>query len=276
MKHWILLVFLMAAVPVTATAQQVVPAAVEDSVLAEAVRLATEGRTDSARSIIRRELSNVTTQDARYPAILFTAGVISTDPDSARTYFRRVSIEYSNSNWADRAILRLAQLAYAAGDKDAAVRSAEQIIRDYPFSPIRAEAAFIAARVLLDQRNDEAGCQYLSMTRDAAGQNIELANRAAFYLQRCAAPSTTAQPAAQPSSSATANFAVQVAAVQNPAAADELMRGLRRDGYDAQVTREDGYLKVRVGRFRRRADAEALARELQRRIGGQPFVVEIP
>jgi SPOR domain/Tetratricopeptide repeat-like domain len=271
--RWFLLGSLAAA-PVVA---QQVPAGVQqDSLLTEAVRLATEGRTDSARSLINRELRNVSPQDDRYPSILFTAGVISTDPDTARTYFRRVSIEYSNSNWADRAILRLAQLAYAAGDKDAAVRSAEQVIRDYPFSPIRAEAAFIAARVLLDQQNDTAGCQYLTMTRDAAGENVELANRAAFYLQRCGLAPAASQPPAQPTPApSSANFAVQVAAVQNPAAADELMRGLRRDGYDAQVTKEDGYLKVRVGRFRRRAEAEALARELQTRIGGQPFVVEV-
>ncbi len=70
-------------------------------------------------------------------------------------------------------------------------------------------------------------------------------------------------------------FAVQVVAVSTAAAADRAMRELRAEGYNARVFRdEDGLLKVRVGRFSRRRDADALLRELRNRVGGRPFVVE--
>ena len=125
----------------------------------------------------------------------------------------------------------------------------------------------------------------MAQAHDEAVEDVELANRAAFYLQRCAntlktqrdsAAADSASSAARPSGpSGVRTFAVQVAAVSNPAAADRAMRALRAEGYDARVFRDqDGLLKVRVGRFRRRRDAEALMRELRGKVLGDPFVVE--
>ena len=63
--------------------------------------------------------------------------------------------------------------------------------------------------------------------------------------------------------------------MQSAAAADEMMQRLHSEGYEPHVIRDsDGLLKVRVGRFPRRADAEALLAELRSKIGGSPFVVE--
>jgi hypothetical protein len=41
-----------------------------------------------------------------------------------------------------------------------------------------------------------------------------------------------------------------------------------------RVVQEEGYLKVRVGRFANRSEAARLVRELSRKFGGKPFVVE--
>jgi cell division septation protein DedD len=70
-------------------------------------------------------------------------------------------------------------------------------------------------------------------------------------------------------------FSVQVAAVQSAAAADEVMQNLNRNGFEPYVVRDaDGLLKVRVGRFARRAEAEQLLGRLRRVVEGRPFVVE--
>ena len=70
-------------------------------------------------------------------------------------------------------------------------------------------------------------------------------------------------------------YAVQVAAVQSPTAADDLMRRLAAQGYDTHVVRAiDGLFKVRVGRYAQRTQADRVARELKRLLGGTPFVVE--
>lgn len=256
-------------------------AAQEDSTLSVAARLATEGQGDSARALVRARLAQLSPNDSLYPQMLFAAGVVTNDADSATLYFRRVSIEYSRSAWADRALLRLAQLAFASGDYAAARRSAERILMDYPLSEVHAHAAFWAGRSQIELGSPVEGCQLLVTAQAGAGEDVELANRARYQLQRCnaivasgdsAADST--RPAAQVPRTQTV-YAVQMAAVQSAAAADELMRTLYADGYEPHVVRgEDGLFKVRVGRYADRGSAQRLVSELRRKFGGNPFVVE--
>ena len=251
-------------------------AAQQDSLMIEAVRLATEGQDDTAQAIVRNRLRATSPAAAAYPEILYTAGVIARNPDSARTFFRRVSIEYSTSAWADQSLLRIAQLAYGMGDFEAAERSADRVLIDYPFSEVRAGAAFLLARMHLDRRDVVRGCTYLAQARRESGDNVELANRAAFYIQRCENAETRPSPGPPDSAAPTARvtYSVQVTAVSSVAATDEIMRGLQRAGYTAEVVREGGLFKVRVGRFVRREQAESLRAELERTMGGEPFVVE--
>lgn len=281
MTRWLIVALGLGAAPLAA--QQTAPT-LQDSLMREAVRLATEGQSDSARAIIRAQLDALSPLEDTYAQVLFTAGLVSDTAATAEQYFRRVSIEYSNSPWADRALLRLAQLAFADGELGDSRRYTDRILLDYPTSPIRAEAAFWAGRAEFDLNNPTSGCQYMVQVQRSAGENIELRNRAGFYLQRCSdvlaatsrdsAAADSAQAGAEPAAGQTI-YAVQVAAVSTAAAADAAMQELRAEGYTARVFRdEDGLLKVRVGRFTRRADAETLARQLRSRVGGRPFVVE--
>ncbi len=201
--------------------------------------------------------------------------------DSARTYFRRVSIEYAQSPWADQALLRLSQLAFAAGDFASAAQTAARIVMDYPLSDVRGEAAFWAGRAAFELGNVVEGCRHLETADELTTEDLELKNRIRYYHQRCArlaqADTTAADSGAgaEPAPEGTV-YTVQVAAVQSPAAADELMRQLHDEGYDPHVVRDpdDGLFKVRVGRFSDRAEAVRLQNELEGKLGGQPFVVE--
>lgn len=241
-----------------------------------ALRLVTEGRGDSARALVRARLRGLRPTDSLYPQALFVAGAVAETFDSAMFHFRRVALDYSTSPWADDALLRVAQLAFAAGDLETAQRSVRRILDDYPLSDARAGAAYWAGRVLLEQDRLAEACRQLreAETEALVGEDVELANRAQFYLQRCAA---VAADTATSDTGVTEGpvYAVQVAAVHSAAAADNVMRSLRAAGFESRVVRDaDGLLKVRVGRFRTRAEAERLQAELRRRIGGRPFVVE--
>ncbi len=257
----------------------------QDSLMREAVRLATEGRTDSAEALIQLQLDALSPLNPAYAQLLFTAGLVSDTAEAAERYFRQVSIEYSSSAWADRSLLRLAQLAFADGDLRDSRRYTDRVLLDYPTSPVRGEAAFWAGRAEFDLDNPVSGCRYMAQAQREARNNIELENRAAFHLQRCATvlgispqDSAEAEAAAGGEGPADPNqtiYAVQVAAVSTAGAADAAMQALRARGYTPRVFRDqDGLLKVRLGRFTRRRDADALARELRNRLGGQPFVVE--
>ena len=256
-------------------------AAQQDSVLAAAVQLATEGQGDSARALVGRRMAGLTPADPLYAEGLYAAGIVAGNAERMMNYFRRVSIEYASSGWADRALLRMAQLAFASGDAAAAQRAAQKIISDYPLSAVLGEAKFWAGRSLLELGNPQDGCTLLGQAEEAAAQDVELANRVRYHLQRCSALArgdAAPQPAAPmpPARAGGPVYTVQVAAVGSAAAADELMRSLRASGYDdTHVARTpDGLFKVRVGRYANRDDALRVAAEVKQRLGGSPFVVE--
>jgi hypothetical protein len=72
-------------------------------------------------------------------------------------------------------------------------------------------------------------------------------------------------------------FAVQIAAVRSVAAADRAMQVAARAGYQPRVVRDaDGFLKVRIGQLRTRPEAQRLATDVRRKLGGEAFVVEEP
>lgn len=269
-------------------------AAQEDPLLSAAVQLATEGYADSARTLVQQRISALAPSDPRYPEALFAAGVVATDINEALNYFRRVSIEYSRSAWADHALLRLAQLAFAAGDAQGTLRSSQRILTDYPLSEVRADANFWAGRAYLELGNAVEGCRLLTEAERQANvvpetpdttvtADLELAHRAAYHLQRCttvfaamdsAAADTVDAPPAQPVEGPLV-YSVQVAAVGTATAADQAMRSLNAAGYDPHVIRDtDGLFKVRVGRYAARQEAQQLAQDIRRKLGGSPFVVE--
>ena len=259
----------------------------QDSALREAVRLATEGQGDSARVLVRKRLAATPPADAGFPEVLYAAGVVAANPDTALRYFRRTSVEYSGSAWADRALLRMAQIAFASGDLNTAYQSAQRVLADYPFSPVRAPAAFWAGRAQLDLGDLSGACRFLTQAADSAAEDVELSNRARFYAQRCqslplAQKPDSAPPAdtsgggqVNPPAAGAVAYAVQVSAVRSAGSADQAMKTLRTYGYQPRVSRDpDGFLRVRVGRFKTKAEAQRLATEIKRKVGGTPFVVE--
>lgn len=277
----------LAVLPAAGVAQQ-------DSTLREAVRLATEGQGDSARAIVRRRLAATSPTDSGFPETLYAAGVVAADPDTALRYFRRASVEYSESAWADRALLRMAQITFASGDLNTASQSARRVLDDYPFSMVRPQAAFWTGRAQLDLGDLASACRFLTQAADSAAEDVELANRARFYVQRCQGVSLVQKPdtvppapppdsvagaapnpGAPPAAAVVVAYAVQVSAVRSPASADQAMQSLKRAGYQPRVSRDaDGFLRVKVGRFKTKAEATKLAAEIKRKMGGTPFVVE--
>jgi hypothetical protein len=256
-------------------------AAQQDSSLIGIVQLATQGQGDSARVAIGTIRNETAETDSLYPEILYTAGLVASNPDSAISYFTIVGIEYSRSLWADRALLRLAQLAFAAGDPRVANRRANRILRDYPFSEVRGEAGYWAARSQMALGNLSQACSIFGQARIDSDEDIELSNRIGFYMQRCLTMSSSdgADSTANDSTATQLErFSVQVAALRSAATIDQVMRSLRDAGFEARVVSRgtDGLLRIKVGDFANRNEAQQVAADIKRRIGGDPFVVTDP
>jgi hypothetical protein len=261
-------------------------AAQTDPRLVAAVHLARDGLSDSARAVAGRVLAATPATDSLYPEMLFTAGLLAATEQDRRLYLRRVVIDHGLSAWADDALLHLGQLDYTAGNPEAGARQFEQLIRDYPASPLIAQAGYWGARAAGDRRDAAASCRMADAGLASVGNDIELKNLLEFQKQRCqglgarAAESTrTAVPdSVQPSSNRppARGFYVQVSAVQTQSAANTETARIKRAGFTPTTTREGGFLKIRAGTFRTRAEAQTAATELRAKLGGTPFVVQVP
>jgi DNA polymerase III subunit delta len=158
-----------------------------DPRLIEVIRSAQEGQGDSARARVQRLLAATSPGDTLYPQIIYTQAMVANDAADMRRQLQRVAVEYSSSNWADDALLRLVQLDYASGNLDGAARNLERIRRDYPGSALLPQAAYWAARTYFDQRDPGLACRWVADGLAASQGNVELQNQLAYLNQRCSA-----------------------------------------------------------------------------------------
>jgi sporulation related protein len=156
-----------------------------DPRLIEIIRQAQEGQGDSARAKVQRLLAATAPGDTLYPQIIYTQAMVASDAADMRRQLQRVAVEYSSSNWADDALLRLVQLDYASGNLDGAARNLERIRRDYPGSALLPQTAYWAARTYFDQKHPELACRWLADGLAASQGNIELQNQLGYLNQRC-------------------------------------------------------------------------------------------
>jgi cell division septation protein DedD len=283
-------------------------AAQSDGRVLAAVRLAQDGRVDSARVALAALEKSVGPADSTYAQVLYAQALVAPTVDDARQRLQRVVTEYPLSSWADDAVVRLGQLEYANGDPAAAARQLEKFRGDFAASPLFPVAALWAGRALLRAQDSLAGCRWVSeglgrVGRDAVTRR-DLAALASACGSRAAAPRDSVTPTvaradsvraapppvdATPPATVTATvtvpaptapsapaWRVQIIAAGSPAEADAALLRARRAGFEAIVVREGNYHKVRVGSFASRADATAAATRVKAQLGGAPFVVRDP
>jgi cell division septation protein DedD len=108
-----------------------------------------------------------------------------------------VIVEYPLSAYADEALLSLAELEQARGDRAAAFQHLQRFVREHPASPARARAGLAAARLAFEQRDPGHGCAMLGEARaSVSSADVELRNQIEYYGSRCTAAAQASAPAA--------------------------------------------------------------------------------
>lgn len=167
-----------------------------DSVFTRAQRLVAEGRGEEGRALVERTLSSAPAGSAEYAAALYWRGVMAPTAAEAERDLRRVIVEFSLSAYADDALLRLAQLEIARGDRVRATEHLERLLSDHPNSDVRPRAQLTMARMQLDAGQLSPGCARLRAAASSApATDIELRNQITFMQQRCAGVPTDARVA---------------------------------------------------------------------------------
>jgi cell division septation protein DedD len=174
-------------------------AAQSDARVLAAVRLAQDGRIDSARTALGALEKSVAPTDSAFAQVLYAQGLVAPTVDQARQRLQRVVTEYPLSAWADDAVVRLAQLEYANGDPAAAARQLEKFHGDYAASTLFPTAAVWAGRSLLRAKDSLGGCRWVSEGLGRVGQDAatrrELAKLAAACGSKVVAVRDSVKPA---------------------------------------------------------------------------------
>lgn len=160
--------------------------------LAQAQQLAGAGNGAAARSVVDSVLAIRQTGTPEYAeALYWRAMLASTAADAERAYLT-VAIEYSLSPRASDALLRLAQLEEARGDRASARRHLARLVRDHPAGAADPRAGLWAARLLFDENDAPAACTVLTLARAGiAAGDVELTNQVDYAAQRCVGVETS-------------------------------------------------------------------------------------
>jgi tetratricopeptide (TPR) repeat protein len=281
-------------------AAQVAGMSAADSAFRRAQRLAGDGNTAAGRAVAESVLTASPEGSPPYVDALYWRAMLAGSTEQARRDYLRIAIEFSLSPRAEDALLRLAQLEIARGDRAAAKKHLEQLAMEHATGPSRAQGLYWMGRVLMDEGAMTQACTSLTEAKlRVAGTDVELANQIGYYARPCGALQRAADSALRDSTTradsilkvdsiihadSTANAAhtraknaarsvkrgetkrpawsVQVAAFASEEDAARLAKRLRARGYDARVTTERPF-RVRLGRFAKRNDAIQLALKLK-------------
>ena len=276
LQHSLILIGLGAGVAVA----QARPATAADSVFARARSLVAGGNGAAGRVLVDSMLTVATPGSPAYAEALYWRATLAATSTDAESDFRRIIVEYPLSARSGDALLQLAQLEVARGDRASAITHLERFLLENPHSADRPRTALLLIRLSFEQNDPQAACVFLArVLTEVPDSDVELRNQLSYYSPRCAAVDTThaagaavaasdsaltkRDSTAAPASHAKGRFTLQVAAYSSRTDADRSVARLKQRGIDARVEPAGKYFRVRIGRYETRAAALAAQRELK-------------
>ncbi len=168
-----------------------------DSAIQRAQALVAQGHTDQGRSLVDSILGVTPPASPAYASALYARASLATNADSAEDDYRRITVDYATSPRASDALLRLAQLELARGDRTQAVDHLARLTREQ----LPGQSGVTYARTELqvglayfDLQDLAHACAALAGARNAApATDVELRNRIDYNIQRC--PRAAFEPA---------------------------------------------------------------------------------
>jgi len=277
-QHSLILVSLATGV----AAGQVRPATSADSVFGRARQLAAGGNGAAGRVLVDSMLTVATPGSPAYAEALYWRATLAATSAAAEGDFRRIIVEYPLSDHSGDALLQLAQLEVARGDRASAITHLQRFLLENPHSSDRPRTTLLLVRLSFEQNDPQGACVFLArVLNEVPDSDVELRNQLSYYSPRCAAVDTThaagaaaavaaadttaikRDSAATPASHAKGRFTLQVAAYTSRTDADRSVARLKQRGVEARVEAAGKYFRVRIGRYETRAAALAAQRELK-------------
>ena len=169
-----------------------------DTLFLRARRLVASGNGAAGRTLVDSALAAATAGTTEYATALYWRGALSSTAADAERDYRRIIVEYPFSSHSGDALLALAQLEMARGERDLAIDHLQRFLLQRPNDPERVRAGISLGRMLLEQNQLAKGCAVLLRTRASLGDAaVETRNQVDYYASRCVGVDTT-PPAPRP------------------------------------------------------------------------------
>jgi tetratricopeptide (TPR) repeat protein len=167
-----------------------------DPVFVRAQALVSDGNGVAGRALIDSVLAATQPSARLYPEALFWRATLASNAADAESDYKHLVVDYPLAPQAEDALLRLAQLELARGDRDGALAHLQRIPRDYPRSKSLARASYWTARVLFEKNDIPNACAAnANALSRAATDEIELRNQIQYQGQRCPSLAASVAPA---------------------------------------------------------------------------------
>lgn len=183
------LLLLVSLLPVAGLEAQASP-------LTAALRLAQDGRIDSARATLKRMEQSTVPTDTLFPGILYSSALVSPTAEEVRQKLQRVIVEYPFSPWAEPAMIALAQLDYANGDPAAAGKTLEKFRTDHAGASLYPVAALWGARAGFEANDTAAACRWVGEGLSRANSDASTRAELIALSRRCPAAAAAGSPPA--------------------------------------------------------------------------------
>ncbi len=186
-----------------------------DPVFVRAQTLVSDGNGAAGRALIDSVIAATPPSARLYPEALFWRASLAANAADAESDYRHIVVDYPLAPQAEDALLRLAQLELARGDRDGALAHLQKIQRDYPRSKSLARASYWTARVLFEKNDITNACRAnANALAQANPAEMELRNQIQYQGQRCPLPAVA--KADSPTTNAYANSAAISASSSTP------------------------------------------------------------
>jgi cell division protein FtsN len=170
-----------------------------DPVFVRAQTLVSDGNGAAGRALIDSVIKATSPTARLYPEALFWRASLASNAADAESDYKHIVVDYPLAPQAEDALLRLAQLELARGDRESALIHLQKIPRDYPRSRSLARASYWTARVLFEKNDIPKACAANANALAQAGEGeIELRNQIQYQSQRCPLPAVAAAAAPLP------------------------------------------------------------------------------
>ena len=188
MFRWTVLSGVLLCCAATLAAAQATARAI-DPVFVRAQTLVSDGNGAAGRALIDSVIAATPPSARLYPEALFWRASLAANAADAESDYRHIVVDYPLAPQAEDALLRLAQLELARGDRDGALSHLQKIQRDYSRSKSLARASYWTARVLFEKNDIANACRAnANALAQANPAEVELRNQIQYQGQRCPLP----------------------------------------------------------------------------------------